>query len=148
MGEDSVSTPKHHIHKSRILLTLFFVLPFLLPSLDSLTHRVFKLFPPRPVQLVTQLPEIVHLTPAIPSPLATRHIDHEVSVTFGVMDSLVHPVLAAGAHREAVYLPLGDKCRMRAYPRLIDVEVFEGVLLFVLPLHMFLFVTNRVPPDI
>ncbi len=54
----------------------------------------------------------------------------------------------AGAHGEAVDFALGDEGRVRADPGVHGVEVFEGVLLLVLPFHVFLLVADGVPPDV
>lgn len=64
------------------------------------------------------------------------------------MDAGILAILATRTHGEAVDLPLGDECRVRPYPGLIDVEMLEGVLFLVLPLHVLLLVADRVPPDV
>ena len=62
------------------------------------------------------------------------------------MDAAVVSVLGAGAGREAVDLALRDEGRVRADPRLVDVEELQRVLLLVLPLHVLLLVADGVPP--
>ena len=56
--------------------------------------------------------------------------------------------LTARARRKTVDLALRDKRHVRANPGLVVVEVFEGVLFLVLPLHVALFVVHGVPPDV
>lgn len=64
------------------------------------------------------------------------------------MYPLVLAVLAAGAHREAIDLPLRYESCVAPDPRLVDVQMFQRILLLVLPLHVFLLIPYRIPPDI
>lgn len=64
------------------------------------------------------------------------------------MYSGVLAILPTGSHRETVDFPLRNECCMRSDPRLVDVEMLHRILLFMLPFHMFLFVSHRIPPDV
>lgn len=57
-------------------------------------------------------------------------------------------VVAASSLWESVDAALGNKCCVGSDPWLVGVDVLESVLLLVLPLHVTLFVEDRVPPDI
>lgn len=105
-----------------------------------------EFLPSRSVQSVAQLPVVVHLTPTVTSPLATSHIDQEITLSLVVVDSSV--ILATRARRVTACLPLRQKRSMRPNPRLACVKVLKRVLLLVFPLHVPLFVMNRIPPDV
>jgi hypothetical protein len=113
---------------------------------DDSDKVLFESLPPRPIQVIAQLSEIVHLTPTIPAPLTARHINHKIPVLLVVVDSGIVSVFRTCSFRETVDFALRDESCVRSDPRLVDVEKFEGVLLFVLPFHVLLLVTNWVPP--
>lgn len=113
---------------------------------DDSDKVLFESLPPRPIQVIAQLPEIVHLTPTIPAPLTARHINHKIPVLLVVVDSGIVSVFRTCSFGETVDFALRDESCVRSDPRLVDVKKFEGVLLFVLPFHVLLLVTNWVPP--
>ena len=137
-----------HLRQSLFLLFLglFLRFPSFPPLLEPVADCVLELLPPRPIKLVTQLPEVVHLSPTISTPLTARHINHKISISFAIVDLL--DVFAASAFGKAIDLALRYKCSMRPYPGLVDVKMLHSILLLVLPLHVFLLVANRIPPDI
>ena len=117
-------------------------------GLDFLAQTILEFFPWCSIQFVAEFTEVVHLAPAVSSPFAARHVDDEISICFPVMDLGIFPILGAGADGEGINLSLWNERRVRPDPWLIDIEVLERILLLVLPFHMFLFVANRVPPDV
>ena len=99
-----------------------------------------------PVQFIREFAIIVHLGPAIPAPLTPGHVDHEISIFFLVMDIHIRAIISTGTGRKGVYHSLRDEREVGTDPGLGGVEVFEGVLFLVLPIHVFLFVMDRIPP--
>ena len=114
----------------------------------SRTDSVLKFLPWRPVELVTELPIVVHLAPAISSPFTPCHIDDKVPIFLGVVDVGIRPVFATSPRRKAIDLPLRNERRMRSDPRVIDIKVFQRILFFVFPLHVFLLVVYGIPPNV
>lgn len=158
---------RSRVSNNRKLVLAFLLLLLFLVALPPLANPILELLPQTAIQPVTKLAEIVHLTPAIASPLATRHIDEEVALALLVMHTLdaallrfvrglersasasgEAAVVAASALRESVDAALRDESSVGADPGLVGVDVFEGVLFFVLPLHVALFVEDGVPPDV
>src|ERR1700722_14851073 len=113
------------------------------------SHEILlEALPPRAIQIVAQLTIIVHLTPAISSPLTAGHIDEEIPLFLMIMDIGIVSIVAASAGREGIYFSLWDECCVWSNPGVRGVEEFESVLLFVLPFHVFLLVADGVPPDV
>lgn len=115
---------------------------------EAARNAILELLPDVAVEPVAQLAVVVHLTPAVSAPLATCHVDNKVTVVLVVVNVHVLAVVAARAWREAVDLALRDKGKVRAHPRLVGIHVLQRILFLVLPFHVFLFVADRVPPDI
>ena len=112
-------------------------------------HEILlETLPPCAVQMVAQLPIVVHLSPAIASPLTPSHIDEEIPPLFIVMNVGIVSIVAACAGRKGINFPLWDESCVRPDPGMRGVEELESVLFFVLPFHVFLLVANRVPPDV
>ena len=105
---------------SRLLLLLFLLLP-LRRSFPRRTQPVFELLPARPVQLVAQLAEIIHLAPAIAAPLAAGHVDDEIAVSLFVVDPRILAIVATSAFWEAVDLSLLDEGGVASDPGLMGV---------------------------
>lgn len=105
-------------------------------------------FPGVAVEVIAQLAEVVHFAPAVSSPFASGHVDNKVSVLLVVVNALIVAIVGASPVRETVDHPLRNECRMLPDPRLRLVELLEGVLLLVLPLHVLLLVHDGIPPDI
>ena len=118
----------------------------MLQAFHRVANPILELLPRRPVELVAQFPVIVHFPPAISSPLASGHVDHKIPILLFVVDPRVLSIVSAGARGKAVDLPLRDEGRVGPDPRLIGVQIFERVLLLVLPLHVLLLVGNGIPP--
>ena len=112
----------------------------------NISDPVSKFLPRRPVQIIAELAIVVHLTPAIPTPLAASHVDEKIAIVGVIVELCV--VLPARTGRERVDFALMQERRVRSYPRLAVIQVLEGVLLLVLPLHVALLVVHRVPPDV
>ena len=113
------------------------------------SHEVLlEALPPRAIEIVAQLAIVVHLAPAVPSPLTASHIDEEIPFFLIIMDIRIVSILATSTRRERIYFSLGDECCVLPDPGVRDVEEFEGVLFLVLPFHVFLLVADRVPPDV
>ena len=49
--------------------------------LDLIADAVLEFLPGRPVKLVAQFAVVIHLPPAVSSPLTTSHVDHKVPVS-------------------------------------------------------------------
>jgi len=96
--------------------------------------------------MIAQLPEIIHLSPTVAPPFTTRHIHHEISIFLIVMNMSVVSVVRACSFGETVDFALFNEGGAGSDPGLVDVEEFEGVLLFVLPFHVLLFVADWIPP--
>ena len=60
----------------------------------------------------------------------------------------IQAILTTRARWKAVDLPLLDESGMTPYPRMRGIQVFEGILLLVFPLHVFLLVVDRIPPHV
>lgn len=114
--------------------------------LGQIAYAVFELLPWRTVEVVAQLSIVVDLAPAISPPFTSGHVHHEVPVALVVVDARI--VLPTGTRWKRICLPLVQEGRVWSYPGLADVQVFERVLLFMLPLHVSLFVVHRIPPDV
>lgn len=63
------------------------------------------------------------------------------------MRAEIRPVTARPG-REGVHASLGHEGDVWSDPGLVGVQMFETVLFFVFPFHVFLFVKDRVPPDV
>jgi hypothetical protein len=113
------------------------------------SHEFFLEQLPRvAIEKVAQLAVVVHFAPAITTPLATCHVDDEISVVFIVVYPRVIAVFRTSSRRKAVNLPLRDERGMRSDPWLIDIEKFQSVLFLVFPFHVLLLIADRVPPNI
>ena len=114
-----------------------------------LRHKLLlKQFPGISIQEIAQLPIVIHLAPAITSPLTTGHVHHEIMVLLVIMNFLISSLIAASSGGETVDFALGDECGMGTYPWLVDVQEFKGILFFVFPFHVFLFVSDGIPPNV
>lgn len=129
------------------LLLRLFLLP-LFSALKELAYAILESLPRISVQPLAQPSIIIHLAPAIPSPLATSHINHEITIRLLVVNDRIIALVATGAWWKTVDLALWDECEMRSDPGLIHVHIFECVLLLVFPLHVLLFVADGVPPHV
>lgn len=67
---------------------------------------------------------------------------------FIIMNARIISIIRACSRWETVDLALRDKCSMWTNPRLIDIQEFKRVLFLVFPFHVFLFITDRIPPYI
>ncbi len=119
-------------------------------ALPAIRGTILEPLPWVAIQLVAQFAIVVHFCPAIPSPFASCHVDHEIAILLMVVKSRVKVSIltSAGTRWKGVDLSLRDERRVRPDPWLCCVEILERVLFFVLPFHMFLLVADRVPPDI
>lgn len=135
---------------SRLVLLIIFLLLVVLLSrlLEEVADPILELLPRISVQAVAELPVVVHLSPAIAAPLAASHVNKEIAVPLLVVYGNVVALIAARAGRKAVDLALVQESDMRSNPGLVLIHIFEGVLLLVFPLHVLLFVADRIPPDI
>lgn len=115
---------------------------------DDSDKVLLETFPPVPVQVVTQLAIVVHLAPAIPSPLTSSHVDQEIAVVLIVVHACVVPIVRASTGWEAVDHALRRKGNMCTDPRLVAIQLLQGVLLLVRPVHVLLLVGDRVPPHV
>lgn len=121
---------------------------YILNLLPQSGHPVLKPSPQTSVKPLANLFILVHFTPAVSSPLTACHVDEKVSVLFVVMDLWVVTLLTTRTRWKAVHFALVDEGQIRTHPRLVTIHVLERVLLHVLPLHVHLFISDRVPPDI
>ena len=125
-------------------------LKFDLASCDFKPNRsqkiLFEALPYVSVEVITELPEVVHLAPAVATPFASGHVHQEIPVFLVVVDAGVVPVLRTGAGREAVDHALRQESGLLSNPRLGDVKLLERILLLVCPFHMFLFIGHGIPP--
>jgi hypothetical protein len=117
------------------------------PLPPNIGQRILKLLPDRAIEPVAQLPIPIDLRPAVTPPIASRHIDDEITVFLLVMRPQIRAI-AARTGRERIDPSLRHECCVGAHPRLVRVQVFERVLLLVLPFHVFLLVEDGVPPHI
>ena len=116
--------------------------------MEASPNTVLDLLPPGTIESMTQLTIGIHLGPTVTTPFATGHVDDEVTIALGVLDSRVVTSVGASARWETVDHPLRDEGRMGTNPGLTLIEIFERVLFLVFPFHVFLFVQGRVPPDV
>ncbi len=102
------------------------------------------------VQPVAKLTVVVHFAPAVTTPFAASHVDHEITVRLVVVETSVVGVgaVAAGSGREAVNHALRQEASVLSDPRVALVHGLEGVLLLVLPGHVLLLVEHRIPPNV
>ena len=137
---------------SSLLLFLFILVLFLgllfSKAFPPRAQAILELLPPRSVQLVAQLAIVVHFTPTVSSPFTSGHVDHKIPVLFLVVESRIFAILTAGPGGEAVNHPLLNECSVRADPGLVGIQMFQCVLLFVLPFHVLLLVSDGVPPNV
>lgn len=104
--------------------------------------------PPWPIEVLRERLVALHLAIAVPAPFAPRHVDNEIAIGLVVEDPRVALLLCAGAWREGVDHALRHEVHGRADPGLGGVEVFQRILLLVLPLHMLLLVKHGIPPKV
>ena len=116
--------------------------------LDRIANPILKLLPRIAIESVAELTVAVHFSPTISTPFTTCHVDKEIAVRSLIVNLRIFPIFATGTRRKAVDLALWNKCDMRSNPGLIHVQVLERILLFVLPIHVFLFVADGIPPDV
>jgi hypothetical protein len=138
-------------HDGSVFLLLVFLailLVVLLLFLEVITEAIFELLPGVTVQPVAELAVVVHLGPAVATPFAACHVDQEIPVPFLVMDIRIVALISACTGWEAHDASLLNESHVWANPRLVLVHVLECILLFVLPFHVLLLVTDRVPPDV
>lgn len=100
------------------------------------------------VQQVAQFSVVVHLSPAIAPPLATCHVDKEVTALSVVVNLRIVAITIAGVGREGVCFALFDESSVWPDPRLRSVHELQGILFLVFPFHVLLLVGYRVPPDV
>lgn len=100
------------------------------------------------VQQVAQFSIVVHLSPAIASPLAACHVDKEITALSVVVNLRIVAIAIAGVRREGVCFALFDESGVRPDPWLRSVHELQSILFLVLPFHVLLLVGYRVPPDV
>lgn len=88
---------------------------------DNCHKILLETFPQRAVEIVAQLPIVVHFSPAVPSPLTSGHIHQEVTILLIIVNIRVVTVLRTCTWRERVDLPLRDESRVRSNPGLMYV---------------------------
>lgn len=115
---------------------------------DGAEEVLLETLPPGSIEVVAQLTVVVHLSPAVTTPLTAGHVDHKVSVLLVVVDARVRALVGTGARREAVDHALREESSVLADPRKGNVQLLQGILLLVCPLHVLLLVGDRVPPHV
>ena len=107
-------------------------------------------FPGVPVEVVAELAVVVHLAPAVTAPLTAGHVNEKVAVSLVVVEARVEGLLLvrAGTRGETVDESLRHEARMAPDPGLGLVQLLQGVLFLMRPVHVFLLVHNGVPPHV
>lgn len=115
---------------------------------DPAKEVLLEAFPQRPVEIIAQLAEVVHLAPTVAAPFATGHVDQEIPIFLVVVDARISALFGASACRETVDHALREEGRALADPGLRNVKLLQSILFFVFPLHVLLFICNRIPPNV